>query len=37
MRSENAINPKTGINPTRICSVPYAEEEIGSEERTPRA
>ena len=37
INNENAAMPNAGINPTSICSVPYADDEIGSDERTPRA
>jgi hypothetical protein len=30
-----AAKPKAGIRATRICSPPYAEDEIQSEERIP--
>ena len=33
----NAANPKAGSSATRICSEPYAEDEMQSEERMPRA
>ncbi|MEN9305273.1 MAG: hypothetical protein RLY76_541 [Actinomycetota bacterium] len=32
-----AANPKAGSNATKICSEPYAEDEMQSEERMPRA
>jgi hypothetical protein len=34
---ENAANPKAGRSAIRICSEPYADEEMQSEERIPKA
>jgi hypothetical protein len=34
---ENAARPKAGINAIRICSDPYADDEMQSDERMPRA
>ena len=31
----NAANPNAGISATKICSPPYAEDEMQSEERIP--
>jgi hypothetical protein len=32
-----AANPKAGISATRICSPPYADEDIQSDEIIPKA
>ena len=33
----NAAKPKAGSSAIRICSLPYADDEIQSEERIPKA
>ena len=33
----NAASPKAGMSATKICSPPYAEDEMQSEERIPNA
>jgi hypothetical protein len=33
----NAANPKAGMSAIRICSEPYAEDEMQSDERIPKA
>jgi hypothetical protein len=33
----NAAKPNAGTNARRICSLPYADEEMQSEERMPSA
>jgi len=33
----NAATPKKGIKATKICSLPYAEDEMQSDESTPSA
>jgi hypothetical protein len=35
--SENAAKPMYGVSWVRICSAPYAEDEMQSGDRTPRA
>ena len=37
VKSENAARPKAGISATNICSPPYADEEMQSDERIPNA
>jgi hypothetical protein len=34
---ENAANPNAGNKARSICSLPYAEDEIQSEDKTPNA
>jgi hypothetical protein len=33
----NAARPKAGMSATRICSPPYADDEMQSEDRIPKA
>ena len=37
IKSVNAANPNAGNSAIRICSDPYADDEMQSEERMPRA
>jgi hypothetical protein len=37
IKSANAANPNAGNNAIKICSEPYADEEIQSDERIPKA
>jgi hypothetical protein len=37
IKSVNAANPNAGNSAIRICSDPYAEDEMQSDERMPRA
>jgi hypothetical protein len=37
INNANAANPNAGSNAIKICSEPYADEEIQSDERIPNA
>jgi hypothetical protein len=37
VKSENAARPKAGMSATNICSPPYADDEMQSDERIPKA
>ena len=37
VKSENAARPKAGMSATNICSPPYADDEMQSDESTPKA